>query len=249
MIDIEQISPHAHRIVLMGAFQQPDAEQLVEFAKQSLSDGGAGNVLIDLTSLADFSLTAVGEELVHIPALLKWLHSVDRIAVVSDEGWIRTAARFESLLIPGVTYQVYDEFEAEAARDWVLEETDAPHAGVFQEIEIENRTIAAFEISGRLDRDEAERGIELVRRRLEQPDCSRLMLVVKHWNGFEANVMFSEKVLTGKLSLIGELERYAIVGGPPWISTLAGVVGAMLKPEIRTFDLDQKEEAIHWLEG
>jgi hypothetical protein len=247
MIDIERISPKAHRIVVMGAFQFSDAKRLVDFAKESTDAGDGGNVLFDLTALADFSFAAVSEELAHLPALLGWAYGLDRIAVLSDENWIRTAARLESALLPGVAFKVYAPDEADAAMAWVMEEAADAHSGAFRELDIGKPKIAAFELLGRLDKEQSEAAVELVRARLERPDCSRLMLVITNWHGFDAEVILSEKVLPAKLELMSEFDRCAILGGPHWIKAAAGFVGAFIPPEIRVFDLDNRVDALEWL--
>ncbi len=248
MIDIEKISDKAHRIVVMEEFHQADAEKLVDFAKERNAAGGGGNLLVDVTSVAGFTLSAVTVELAHIPSLVKWIYGLDRIAIISDEEWIRTGSRLESALLPGVTYEVYDDDEADAARAWIMEEAEGPHTGAFHELDIGKPGIAAFELTGRLDRAESERGVAMVRARLEDPDCSKLMIVISNWHGFDVDAMFSSQVIGGKLDLIGKLDRYAIVGGPGWIHGMVGPIGMLLKPDIRAFDLDDKDEAIEWLE-
>nr|MDJ0644261.1 STAS/SEC14 domain-containing protein [Erythrobacter sp.] len=249
MIDIEQISENAHRLVVMEEFRQADAERLVEFAKERNAAGGGGNLLADATALTGFSFSAVTVELGHVPSLMKWVYGLDRIAIISDEEWIRTASRLESALLPGVTYEVYDEDEADAARAWILEEQEAPHTGAFHELDLGGSGIAAFEITGRLDREESERGVAMVRARLEDPECSKLMIVITGWHGFDVDAMFSSDVMRGKLDLIGKLDRYAIVGGPDWIRAMVGPIGMLLKPDIRAFDLDERDEALEWLAG
>ena len=247
MIDIETIAPHAHRIVAIAEFRQDDVKKLIGFVKERNEAGGGGNLLIDVTSMASFSFSAIAEEIGHMGAFMKYIYGLDRIAIISDEEWIRTAARLESALLPGVVYQVYDDDEAEAARAWVLEETDQPHKGAFREIDIGGPSIAAYELSGRLDREQSERGVATVRAALEAPDCSRMMMVIRNWHGFDPDAAISREVMAGKLELIKKLDRYAIVGGPAWIGNLAGFVGALIKPEIRSFALDEQDQAIAWL--
>lgn len=247
MIDIEKIAPHAYRIVSIADFRQADVEQLVAFVKERNEAGGGGNLLIDVTALTGFSFAAVAEEIVHMGAFLRYLYGLDRIAIISDEEWIRTAARVESALLPGVVYQVYDEDEADAARAWIMEEVEQPHRGAFHPLDIGRDDIAAFELAGRLDREESEHGVAMVRAALEDPECSRLMIVISKWHGFDADAAISREVVAGKLELLKNLERYAIVGGPEWIRNLASTFGALLKPDIKSFDLDQQDEAIAWL--
>ena len=88
----------------------------------------------------------------------------------------------------------------------------------------------------------------MVRAALEQPDCSKLMIVISNWHGFDIDSMFSSEVMRGKLDLIGKLDRYAIVGGPDWIRGFVGPIGMLLKPDIRAFELDQQDKAVAWLE-
>ncbi|TRD11298.1 STAS/SEC14 domain-containing protein [Erythrobacter insulae] len=249
MINIQQISDTAHRMVVMGEFLQADAEKLVEFARERNKAGGGGNILIDVTAVTDFSFSAVAIELAHMPTLFKWIYGLGRIAVVSDNDWVRTGARLESALLPGVVYEVYDEDEADAALAWVLGKTDGAHRGAVHELDIGKPDIAAYEITGRLDREESERGTAMLRARFGDSDCSRLMLVIRNWHGFDADTMFSSEVFSGKLELMGKLDRYAIVGGPAWIKSMAGLMDPLIKPKLRCFDLDKQDEAIAWLEG
>jgi len=248
MIDIEQIAPHAHRIAIYGEFHEDDARAFVDFAREHHAAGNGGNVLIDLVSLASWSFSAMSEELVHIPALTRWIYSLDRIALVSDEEWMRTAARLESALLPGVEYAVYDEDEADAARAWVMGTSDHPHGGAVRMLDLGD-DIAGFELVGRLDRAEAERALDTVRARLVGTDCSKLIVVIRKWHGFEADAAFSSHVMNAKLDLLKHLDRYAVVGGPDWLRTMAGTFGRLVTPEVRSFDLDEEEAALAWLKS
>jgi SpoIIAA-like len=247
MINIETLSPKAHRVTVMGPFHYEDAEGLVAFAKERLASGERGNLLIDVTSLADFTFAAISDQMIHIPSMLQFVYSLDRIAFISDEEWMRSAARLESMLLPGVTYQVYDDDEKDAALAWVLEEEEAPHKGAFRELDIGRADVAAFEVVGRLDGPESERGIAMVEERLDEPNCSKLMMVIRHWHGFEAELLFSPSLLSSKLKLVDKIERYAIVGGPGWVGGVAETMGKLIKPEIKAFDLDERDEALEWL--
>lgn len=246
MISIEPVTDKAHAITIYGALTSEDMAQFVAFVEQQNAAGSGGNVLFDLVSLADFTFAAVVGELANVPALLQWLYRLDRIAVISDEEWIRSAARLESALLPGVTYAVYDEDQADAAQAWVLEKQDRPYVGAMRERELDGN-IAVFEIVGRLDREESELMVEQVRARLADPACSRLMVVIRKWHGFDADIMLSSKLMKGKLDLIGEVERYALVGGPAWMRQMAGGIGALIKPQVRTFELDEEAAALAWL--
>jgi hypothetical protein len=246
MINIQPIADDAHEITIYGAFTSDDMAQFVAFVREQNAAGRGGNVLFDLVSLADFTFAAVLGELSHIPALMQWVYRLDRIAVISDEEWIRSAARLESALLPGVTYAVYDEDQVAAARAWVLGQNERPYAGAMRERSTDDN-IAVFEIVGRLDREESELMVEQVRARLADPACSRLMVVIRKWHGFDVDTMISSKLMQGKLDLIDQVERYALVGGPAWLRHMAGGVGALIKPQVRAFGLEEEDAALQWL--
>lgn len=246
MISIERLSTKSHQIVIYGEVNGDDLAQLTAFAKDQNTQGLGGNALFDLVSMASFSWTAMLGELAHVPALLQWIYRLDRIAVVSDEEWIRSAARLESALLPGLAYAVYDAHEAERARAWVLEESAHPYTGALTERDA-GAGIAVLELTGRLDRHETERVLALLHDKLADPACARLMLVVRQWHGFDADTAFSSAVWQGKVGLIDQIERYALVGGPVWLRQMAAAFGALVKPEVRTFDLADEEAALVWL--
>jgi hypothetical protein len=246
MIDIEQISAKAHQILIYGEISAEDVAKLIAFVGDQNTAQSGGNILFDLVSMAGYSLGAIASELPNAPALMQWLYRLERIAVVSDEKWLRAMTRLESALLPGVTYAVYDADERDAARAWVLEESDRPHAGAFVERDA-GPGLAVFELAGRLDRAESEHAIELVRTKLADPACSRLMLVIRKWHGFDADAAISGKVLQGKADLINQIERYALVGGPGWLRQMAGAVGGLIKPQVQTFELSGEAAALAWL--
>ncbi|MGB0497957.1 MAG: STAS/SEC14 domain-containing protein [Rubricella sp.] len=60
---------------------------------------------------------ALGVELVFLPRLFSALAKLDRIAVVSEEDWIRRVAEIEGHLLPHADVETFED-EA-AARDWL----------------------------------------------------------------------------------------------------------------------------------
>jgi len=246
MIDIERIAPNAHQVLVYGEITREDALKFMDFAKQQAAAGEGGNLLVDMVSMAGFSWSVVVEELAHAPALMAWVYRLGRIALISDEAWIRSMARLESVLLPGVAYAVYDADEADAARAWVLEESDHPHAGAVSAREA-GQDVVVIELTGRLDRDEAERAVDLARARLDMAGARKLMVVVRKWHGFDPDAALSTHVMQGKLELMGRLDRYALVGGPAWLRQMASAFGPLVRPEVRSFAEGEDDAALAWL--
>lgn len=73
-------------------------------------------------------MSAVVEELKHLPLIIRLIRAIDRVAIVADAEWVRTASRIESAPIPGVHYEVYARKDEAHARAWLLRETDQPRS-------------------------------------------------------------------------------------------------------------------------
>ena len=61
--------------------------------------------------------------------------------------------------------------------------------------------------------------------------------------------LLSREVLSGKLEIARKLERYAIVGGPKWVRRYAEFTSAFVNAEIKSFELEDQDKAIAWLES
>lgn len=67
------------------------------------------------------TLGALAVELRHWGQLMAMIAKVDRVAILTDNAWLGTAARIESVLIPGITDRVFASTEEAAARAWLAE--------------------------------------------------------------------------------------------------------------------------------
>lgn len=72
------------------------------------------------------ALSAIAEELRHLPLVFRLIRQTDRVAIIADAAWVRAASRIESALIPGLQYEVYPREHAAHAREWLLRHTDDP---------------------------------------------------------------------------------------------------------------------------
>lgn len=64
-------------------------------------------------------LSAIAVELSYFPLLLGVLKKLDRVAAVANQGWVRTAARIESAVIPGLVIKTFEPHEEAQAIEWL----------------------------------------------------------------------------------------------------------------------------------
>lgn len=66
---------------------------------------------IELTSLPSYAARAM--------PLFGKLDRFGRVAVVADQAWVRFGTRLESMILPGISYRVYEPSERDEALAWV----------------------------------------------------------------------------------------------------------------------------------
>jgi len=78
-----------------------------------------GRMLYTVTDFSLPTLGALGVELHRLPKLFALLGKFERCAVLSDAGWLRTAAEIEGAVIPGIAIKSFELHETEAAEAWL----------------------------------------------------------------------------------------------------------------------------------
>lgn len=126
MLSFTPLSPRAIAIVAEGHFTAADVAPALARIEAILDTAPQLDILADVRGSPSVALSAVVEELKHLPLIIRLIRAIDRVAIVADAEWVRTASRIESALIPGVHYEVYERKDEAHARAWLLRETDRP---------------------------------------------------------------------------------------------------------------------------
>jgi hypothetical protein len=74
------------------------------------------------------TLGAIGVELRHWAQLMAMIRKVDKVAVLTDQGWVQNLAAVESLLVPNLEIRSFAPDAEAAARAWLS--GSVPEAGV-----------------------------------------------------------------------------------------------------------------------
>jgi hypothetical protein len=126
MLTITPISPRAIEMVAEGHFTAADVGPALNRLWQILDEMPQLDILADVRGSPSIGLTAITEEMKHLPSLFRMIRQVERVAIVADAGWVRILSKIESMIIPGLHYEIYERHEAAHARQWVLRHTDDP---------------------------------------------------------------------------------------------------------------------------
>lgn len=119
MLTVTKPSENRLDIVLSGSLDA-DAMQTGLDELIAHSDGISDGVM--LYTISDFALPSAGAlavEFSRLPKLFALIGRFSRCAVVTDAGWIRTAAEVEGALIPGLTIRTFEPQHATEAETWL----------------------------------------------------------------------------------------------------------------------------------
>lgn len=126
MLSITTLSPAALEMVVDGPMSRADVASAFDQLEAVLDKTETLDLLVDVRGKPDLHLGLIIEELKRLPLVIRMIRAIGRVALIADAGWVRTAAKIEGAVIPGVHYETYERDEAAHARRWLMRETDAP---------------------------------------------------------------------------------------------------------------------------
>ncbi|MEM6386868.1 MAG: STAS/SEC14 domain-containing protein [Pseudomonadota bacterium] len=106
---------------ISGPISSDEMHRGLEGFLASLNNGKKTDFLYVIRGFELPSLKAIGVEFRYIPKLLSSIRKIGKVAVLSDQTWLRTAAEVEGKLIPGLTIESFELTDRAAAEAWLLD--------------------------------------------------------------------------------------------------------------------------------
>jgi len=247
MIEILETEPGVIALKISDRMKGEELDEITTLVERSLEAHERTHVYVEIHDNFRFDVGAMAAYLPRGAAMLTKLHRFGRIAVVTEERWIRWATRIESAILPGISYETFGLAEHVQALAWVEGKRALPHAPSILIMETDKPDVIGFEIDGRISAVEAEAAVAFFNAALEEDRPLRLLGKVKHLGGAEIGAFIDRGFLKMKLGLLGRLERYAIVGGPSWLGPWVTAVAKLAKGDIRHFKASEEPQAWQWL--
>ncbi len=119
MLTVTKPAPNRVDIEFSGTLDAETMRVVLDDLFAKSEDVTNGRMLYTITEFSIPSLGAIGVELQRLPKLFGLLGKFDRCAVLSDAGWLRTAAEIEGALFPGIEIKSFELQEVEEAEAWL----------------------------------------------------------------------------------------------------------------------------------
>lgn len=114
-------------------------------------------------------------------------------------------------------------------------------------IETRRDDVYAFEMDGLLSKVESDEIFQTLEKAYQEHEKINLLLRIGRFDGFDWSTLFSETTFMGKLHAIKHLRRYAVIGGPGWISTAINAFNPLFRVEVRHFEYEEEADAWNWI--
>jgi hypothetical protein len=242
-LDILPSAPDVIAVRVQGQLEHDEMERAIDLIERSISANERTHVFVEAIGFRSLDMQHLSDYLRRTWPLLGKLKRFGRIAVVSDQAWLRAAARIESALLPNISYEVFGPSEREQALAWVEGRESYPHRGGIRAVETDRRDVFAFEIDGKL----MERDLEAVADTFLAQAPSRAIGKIIRFGGAELGGLLDGDFVRMKLAAMSSVERYAIVGGPEWLAGWISLVDGLAKADIRHFALQEEAAAWEWV--
>lgn len=232
---------------ITGKLEQAEIDALLDRIEARLVRDEPTHLFVEVEDYTGFGAEGLGNELLRVAGLLPKLQRFGRVAIVSDQRWIRWAAKLESAVLPRVHYETFVSSERDRALAWVRGERELPRDPAFKIIETNDPDVVGFEIDGKLSAAEMAAAADYFGGLIEKQRPLRVLGRIKELDGVDAAALADRDFIGMKRGMLDRLERYALVGGPPWLRTWVSALDAFVSIEVRHFDASEERWAWEWL--
>jgi len=226
-----------------------DYERLIAELERQLQQHERIAIFADVRALNGLSLEALARDVRYSASKLGELDRFARVAVVSDQIWLRAWSRLAWSLVPRAVVKTFPGRERDAALTWASELQPEPAHRGLSWIETNRSDTYAFAWHGTITDPDMDAVVKRLQPALESQERLRLLVRVEQLGGVRPHALLQTAIVRLKALGLKKVERYAIVGGPAWLGGYAQVVQTLTGIEVRHYALDQEKAAWSWLEA
>ncbi len=234
-----------------GNITAEDIDQTYALLNEALEGDAKLSLFIEMLGGFDIEGPAIFQDFKRSPEFFKHLKHFERIAIVTNQDWLRAIARLEEAVLAVTDHDfelhVYDESERDYALAWAKGEVEQSHVAAITELPSDDPNVAAFEVNGKIRKEDIEFSKKLVIPFLNDEPPRRLLVRITDLQGIQPSTLFDQQMIAMKQEARKHLDRYAVVGGPDWLQHLVRSLAPLFSFEIETFDLDDEDEAWDWV--
>ncbi|MEQ8469839.1 MAG: STAS/SEC14 domain-containing protein [Marinoscillum sp.] len=107
---------------ITGHLDKESFDYLYGLLEKRLQQPGHFNLYLEIPMLEGIDFEVMGESIKQtFKDLVTYLFKVDKIAIVTNESWLKYTVKIENALIPGIEEKVFADSDKAAALIWLAE--------------------------------------------------------------------------------------------------------------------------------
>jgi len=119
MLEFLETSPDVIALRIGGKIEGADLNAIMDRLEPMLAQAGKTHVFVETQAISGIAIDGLAHYSARAMPLFGKLGKFGRVAVVADQAWIRWAAKFESAVLPNVSYRTFTPDRADEALAWV----------------------------------------------------------------------------------------------------------------------------------
>ncbi|EAQ03436.1 hypothetical protein OB2597_02412 [Pseudooceanicola batsensis HTCC2597] len=247
MISLDTAQPPLFRVTVSGDVTREEVRDFYRRFKPALDAAERVGICVDMTGFTDISGGAMLEDIVEELGLLDDLRKMPRAAVVTGNRTLAGAVRYLNPVVPRIEMRSFLPGEAAEAEAWARDLPAAARRPGLTRIDSGHADVLAFELDGYMDEEDVEVILRPFRERIDRGGKFNALARLKHFAGFDPEIVFDRALLGMKWDAIRTLHRYAIVTDQAWVRPFAGFARMVGDVDVKIFPMAEEEAAWDWV--
>jgi hypothetical protein len=250
MLDVIQVDGPVVAFRAAGTLTAEDYDRMTAEIDRQLSEHERVALFADMTGLHGMSLDALARDLRYSTGKLGELGRIDRVAVVTEKGWLRAWTRLAWMLVPRSTVRTFESSERDAALAWTAELQPEPARHALRWIETTRPNVFAFDWNGTVTNEDVDQVLTKLESALDVHNSVSLLSRIQHVGGIRPSALFHRGTyLRVKVLGLKKIERYALVTSSPFLARYVDLMKHLTNIDVRLFSPEREGEAWAWLDA
>jgi hypothetical protein len=128
MLEFIESPDDAIALKISGAINGQDLDSIMDRLDATMERHDKVHMFVETQGISSLELASLPHYFGRAMPLFGKLKRFGRVAVVSDQAWIRVGTRIESALLPFIDYRVFEPNERDEALAWVTTDKEVEKA-------------------------------------------------------------------------------------------------------------------------
>jgi SpoIIAA-like len=257
MLELLSAPDHVVAMRVTGRVDEADIERGIQAIESALAREKTVSLFAEI-AMSGMTGGALAKDLSYSLGKLRDLHRFPRVALVTDQEWLRTFGEVQNRLLPRVEVRTFAPSERDTALEWVSQpapaeredaETGAPVTSAVRLVRTTKPDVVAFEVEGKIRSEDMRLLVTTFDDALRAHERLRVLVRFRNFDGISLDALRNEALWSVKMRGLRQVERYALIGGPAWLEQVVQGFAPMVRTETRHFRPDEEDRAWEWLEA